>query len=318
MKTKKSKSIAEKFGLDKSYELVYIDYRDMIEDDELIEKMVRAGNCDALCENDWYWEARIDGARYVVDEKRKEFPEMTDEEAEQVLIYIQEHDESRPEKDLIRNTPAKFFYYSLGLEDNGMELEGGEPLDERVAAICKHMGIFDDDFKKSVREMCDNAGYGGNLVILFESDIEDMLEDGKYIKFDDDARLCLMNRGQGAGHDVKLGRKIVVPFKRENLHTDEGAAGYSYAGDVCGMCRGVSGSATICDNADGAIMVSGGSESAEEIAFAARETNFADKWKKTGKCSAGDMNITRHKRTEYVNNFPCGNKCAECGTFWVD
>lgn len=37
-----------------------------------------------------------------------------------------------------------------------------------------------------------------------------------------------------------------------------------------------------------------------------------------GKCSSGDMNINRHRAVMYVNDFPCGSKCTDCGTFWID
>ena len=39
---------------------------------------------------------------------------------------------------------------------------------------------------------------------------------------------------------------------------------------------------------------------------------------KAGGCSAGDMDINRHRGVYYDNNFPCGNRCPHCGTFWID
>ena len=32
----------------------------------------------------------------------------------------------------------------------------------------------------------------------------------------------------------------------------------------------------------------------------------------------GDMNISRHKETPYRNDYPCGSRCEDCGTFWID
>ena len=49
-----------------------------------------------------------------------------------------------------------------------------------------------------------------------------------------------------------------------------------------------------------------------------REKELAEHYKKTGKCTFGDMNYSRHKNTSYRNDFPCGTKCADCGTFWID
>jgi hypothetical protein len=37
-----------------------------------------------------------------------------------------------------------------------------------------------------------------------------------------------------------------------------------------------------------------------------------------GKCTFGDMDIRRHRNVYYRNDFPCGNKCPHCGTFWID
>ena len=48
-----------------------------------------------------------------------------------------------------------------------------------------------------------------------------------------------------------------------------------------------------------------------------QEKKYNDTWKK-GECTFGDMDITRHKNTPYQNDFPCGNKCTSCGTFWID
>ena len=38
----------------------------------------------------------------------------------------------------------------------------------------------------------------------------------------------------------------------------------------------------------------------------------------SGGCTAGDMNMLRHRDVYYINNYPCGNKCPHCGTFWID
>jgi len=52
-----------------------------------------------------------------------------------------------------------------------------------------------------------------------------------------------------------------------------------------------------------------------------REQKLQAQWDKTKTCKAGDydMNYTRHKGEKpYNNNFPCGNTCETCGTFWID
>ena len=39
---------------------------------------------------------------------------------------------------------------------------------------------------------------------------------------------------------------------------------------------------------------------------------------KTGGCTAGDMDMNRHRNTYYLNEFPCGTHCPHCHTFWID
>ena len=39
---------------------------------------------------------------------------------------------------------------------------------------------------------------------------------------------------------------------------------------------------------------------------------------RAGGCTYGDMNMSRHRDVYYDNNFPCGNHCPHCGTFWID
>jgi hypothetical protein len=54
-----------------------------------------------------------------------------------------------------------------------------------------------------------------------------------------------------------------------------------------------------------------------QIAYTNQQNKYVKRFKE-GKCSAGDMNITRHRDVFYRNDFPCGNKCPHCGTFWID
>lgn len=61
----------------------------------------------------------------------------------------------------------------------------------------------------------------------------------------------------------------------------------------------------------------GVSTSSEMKAFEEQQKKYDDAYK-AGKCTLGDMKMSRHQETEYINNFPCGWKCKFCGNFWID
>lgn len=323
MKTKTVKpkiSIKEKYGLSNGYDLVYIDQRDHIEDEKILEKMVQDGDKSAL-ELDNIMDAQSDSVHGIIKDLKSEYPEMSNSDEEEIRDYLYEHDTSTPEADLLRNTPDGYFYYSLGLTDNGMELEGGDPDNVRVNAIIERLGIDDEPMRKVVREITANAGYGGSWVILFEDNIEDMLDDGNVIEFGPKAELCLMDRGNGSGHSAAIGRRLTCEFNRKNLHYDEGAPGYSYTKDVCGMSRGFMDGATIKTlSGETGLRPIPLMRSIEEERKMDREELLGARWRDTKTCTPGDMKWDRHPsgKIEYINNFPCGNKCTACGTFWVD
>lgn len=322
MKTKTKVDIKKKYGLDDLYDLVYVDYRESIEDPKMIEKMVKAGDTSPLDEDsDWLMDSQWEGVKYVLDELEKEFPDISDEDKEEIKDYLYDHDSSTPIQDLMRNTSSGYYFYSLGLTDHGMELEGGGPYEERVKAILERLKMDDPKIRKVVSEIINNAGYGGTWVMLFEDDIEDMLQEGNAISFGPKAELCLMDRWNGSGHSKALGFPLTCEFDRANLHYDCGASGYSFTKDVCGMTRGFMDGASIKtlpkNELANAVPIL---RSEEDERRAGIEDAREKKWRETTTCSSGDMNIERHPKDQmdYINNFPCGNKCHACGTFWVD
>ena len=46
--------------------------------------------------------------------------------------------------------------------------------------------------------------------------------------------------------------------------------------------------------------------------------NNIEKLDYIGECTSGDMDMNRHGKKEYINNFPCRYRCLKCGTFWFD
>jgi hypothetical protein len=59
-------------------------------------------------------------------------------------------------------------------------------------------------------------------------------------------------------------------------------------------------------------------EMKSDLADIQKKNEEYEKVFKAGGCSSGDMNITRHRKTTYINNYPCGTRCGQCGTFWID
>jgi len=319
--TLEKKSIQEKYNLDKNYELIYVSNDDYFEDAKDIERIIQDGTSDFLFEDaDWCRDSQYESVRYLIDELEKEHGEISDDEKEEIKEYLEEHDVSDPAKQVMKNTPKRYFYYSLGIEveNHDAHVCCEEGCAEKVVnEIMKALRTRNPETKRSVREVVYNAGYGGNVVLLFEDDMEYLLNNGKIIEFGPKTEICIMDRMMGSGHSAPLNTKIAVEFNRQNLHCDEGAPGYSFTGDVCGMTRGFMDGCQIRDkkSSDKVIKTQ---ISEEEQSRMEREKEYERKWREEKKCTAGDMKISRHKDTPYRNEYPCGSKCTECGTFWVD
>lgn len=79
----------------------------------------------------------------------------------------------------------------------------------------------------------------------------------------------------------------------------------------------------MCDDWFKSTKVSFGKKAKKEISksktneYLGREKSYIETYK-NGSCTHGDMDINRHRDVYYRNDFPCGNKCPNCGTFWID
>lgn len=311
--------------LEKKYphgvELTYIDYRDSIEDDRLREEVLQNyGNAYEILKCD-YWIP--DNESESIDTILREYMEeiglaskgetLDEEEEEAMSNWLYSHDTSKPIEDLLKNTPSEYLYY-----DTGIYIQGGNDETEKEAKmIAKKLKIDYDKNKKVLNSLLAEAYYGGQLVILFEGKIRDFIEDGKYIRFKNNYELCIMDRGQGSGSSETIDEKLLFEFVRENIHTDEGDNGYSFSGDVCGLIHGIMEDGEITNKKKLNEKIIRVKTNEERKAQREKERQYEENWKK-GKCSFGDMNMKRHKNTPYRNEYPCGNKCEECGTFWID
>jgi len=314
----------------KGLDLIYIDYRDSFDENEkVIEELAQTGFVDSV-EMDWMYDNQFESMseieKQIFNEKELEKIKEDNDLSQAVSDTFYSIDTSDPIKNLLHNTSRRYFYYDLNFEieagwyNDGMWDHEKEGHTEKTAkSIARKLRINYKKHKSDLDLLVAQASYGGQLVILFVADPEDMFgEKRKYIKFEKNFSICIMDRGQGSGDHTELKvKELMLEFKRDNMHDDEGDAGYSYSGDVCGLCKGEVADFGWTDKlkkTDKLIIVQTNKEAEE---FRKREAEFEKRYKE-GKCSLGDKKYSRHRNTEYINDYPCGNKCKDCGQFWID
>ena len=313
--------------LDKHYELIYVDYRDVLYDHlDRVQDAIQ-GNYEPLDEliDDCYWDDS-DSLHYILKESlpqeiKRKYNELEDDEIEELIEEyeddlseaIHERDESDPLKDLIRNTGEVVFFYDIATET-----EWNDNIDENVKIIKKALKIKlkDETYDKVLRSLVINAYYGGRLVIYFNAKISkwmDINNENFVIEFTNPVIALIDNENGSGNHEEFDGLTVKFPFNKENLFIDK-ATHYSYVYDVCGLDE------SFCNSTKPKLYKSKNKNKIEKSSLhdhLEQEKKY-DKIYNYGKCSFGDMNSKRHRNTEYINNFPCGTKCKDCGTFWID
>ncbi len=315
----------------KGVDLVYIDYSDSFDsNDKAMEQVAQTGFIDDF-EMDWIndnqWETIKELKKQLFNEEEQRQIEEDEDLRCAVNDTFYEIDTSDPIKDLMKHTHRRYYYYDLDLEIEDSTYNDGfwdhqkEKWDTvNAKRIAKKLRISYKKHKKDLLSLVNNAGYGGRLTILFVADPMDFYGEikAKYIKFKDNYEICIMDRGNGSGNNETLNiKELIFEFKRENLHDDEGDTGYSYSGDVCGLSKGDTATFQFTNNikkSDKIIKI----QTNEEAEAYRKQEAIYEKIFKEGKCSLGDMKQSRHREIEYINDFPCGQKCKICGNFWID
>jgi hypothetical protein len=166
--------------------------------------------------------------------------------------------------------------------------------------------------------MLSQASYGGRLVVYFYEKVENLIneseKDWQSISFTNPA-VAIINTYNGSGDHTELnGHNFSLPFVRENLFIDQYFK-YSYVSAVCGMSQ------DWCKDSKAVFSFEKIKEKRSRLSplagQAIQDRKYAEIYRQ-GKCTSGDMDITRHRDVYYRNDFPCGNKCPHCGTFWID
>lgn len=297
-------------------DLYYVDYSDSLDGNtQAIMEFVREGYSQTLDESIFDYDLS-----YVWEEIERNYlhslggdvDELSDDLRDFIREWCYEHDNSNYAKDLLRNTDRQLLFIDTGIEayENC----------ENLAELKRRFGKTEAQ-KHAIEWITKEQMYHSTISFYFYVDIADVVEavhltDGEYITIDG-AMIGNVTRGNGSNwlsdDDVF---KLVIPKKAfiENVYADkEEGTGYGWH-SICGDW-----------NRDGAEVNSSKTKKhgylyieGETSLAQLQEREYDKKWKETGTCTFGDMNINRHKDTPYENNVPCGNRCTACGTFWID
>lgn len=320
--------------LPKRVSLHFVDYNSSFDNnsDEL-NQCLQTGQYDALYDviNEWESDESWESCQEILKQlkidacsagfKKKKVKQLIEEFNDDLRSTIEGRDDSDILKDMLRNTSNLVAVYSLGLDVPETWYSAANRRLYRMA-IKKALQITDSRYDKEIEELLGNASYGGELSIFFNADVEDFILPGEGKEFTTiqftNPCVALPHYGNGSGHDVFLkGHSFKVPFKRGNLFLDKSMK-YNYTYAVCGM------SSDWCSATDVELSIEEvepeslpdlGESSSASIRNSDAEY---DRIYKSGKCSFGDMDMRRHRGVFYINDFPCGNKCPHCGTFWID
>lgn len=317
--------------------LYYVDYDSNLDNSmDVLQKCLSENCLFPLSEHvlDW-WD---NPEEYYMDEIKKEMQkdgaeELFDEYFDEIRDYLYEHDDSTPVDDLLRNTSRISCYYSLGVEVDGWHSAfmctpwRGESEAKAAYKIRRRLGIEKGTPNaEKIDSIVANASYGGELRIYFNGDIPSLISGDEYcnaedkkefrqIRFNGKVALALYNPSEGSGDFEYIEIDKTFPFLRDNLIISESDR-YSLE-DCFGMCG---------DWLDKCVqpfltiepMKKKGAIKKSKMGDVIKREKELDAVFKAGGCTAGDMNMKRHRDVYYDNRVPCGSHCPHCGTFWID
>ena len=313
-----------KDNLQESYNLIYVDYKDNL--DEQMEEMQNSiinGNFDNFDEkiDNWYWDSVNDSINEEIYELKKQLKSkgysLDNFEDFEDIVYdiICGRDNSNPLPTLIKNTSKTPIFFSLNMYID----EDLDSIKRTLNKIKKILNIpFNNkEYDKDILYVLNNRCYGGHLGIFATPDYEDLLMN-KPMKFSGDIRLAIVNYDNGSGWHTIL-KNFETPYYifNKNIFIDE-TFKYNFSFAVCDMysdwCKDCE---LIIDQPKESDKIINIKPNERLVSFIKNDIEY-DKIFKEGGCSFGDMNIKRHRNVEYINEYPCGSRCKDCGTFWID
>lgn len=316
--------------LPKHVTLVYVDHQSNFDNSpDALQRAIREGNLCPLDEEieEWCSDAEHEGIAEIVEKLKSDLAEEHDEpDVERALDEFEDRirdelfnrDSSDVISSMLRYTDNPVMFYDTGyeMESDSWSWSPARVRLERIK-IKKHLGLVTGWNDKQLDSLICHASYGGQLVIYFRDDIENLLipEEGKdytSIEFD---QMCLaiIDTHGGSGFDVGCAGPVKFKFNREKIFVDK-TIKYNYTYAVCGMYSSWCESTTVKLGFEE--LPEHPDNSTLEIEVR-RDRHYTEVFK-AGKCSFGDMDIRRHRRVHYENDFPCGQRCKDCGTFWID
>jgi hypothetical protein len=231
--------------LDKSYDLVYVDYRDELSDSQ-VSALVRG---DEWLEESWEWEAdsRYGAARQIIDELAKDVVREWSEEADadlnfllealkdgvdewdRVRFTIEERDTGSWVTQLIRQTPNVLLRINVLDEDHAYAFE-----DVSARRVLRDIGLRATRSNlESVRYVLANASpeysvlLGYWIVGAAVADIHALPNDPEAEIDIVNPYLYLGNPFTGSGFISERPMDGVARVKRKDLRTDKDAFGYA-------------------------------------------------------------------------------------------
>lgn len=313
-----------KDNLQESYNLIYVDYRDNLDEqmDEMQNSIIN-GNFDNFDEkiDNWYWDSVNDSINEEIHELKKQLKNkgysLDNFEDFEDIVYdiICGRDNSNPLPTLIKNTSKTPIFFSLNMYID----EDLDSIKRTLNKIKKILNIpFNNkEYDKDILYVLNNRCYGGHLGIFATPDYEDLLMN-KPMKFSGDIRLAIVNYDNGSGWHTIL-KNFETPYYifNKNIFIDE-TFKYNFSFAVCDMysdwCKDCE---LIIDQPKETDKIINIKPNERLVSFIKNDIEY-DKIFKEGGCSFGDMNIKRHRNVEYTNEYPCGSRCKDCGTFWID
>lgn len=237
-------------ALDEHYTLVWAAYDDQFSEEQLAEMFTEGTDPESFM--DWYSDAARDAAQEVIHALVPDPHEWVEfhhsEQIDELRITIEERDNSEVFDQLLRNTGSVLLRYAV-TEDEEFDLEPDSwRWDEaEVNAAARKLGDLlpgvDFTFLPELRELVQNATYGGTLYVLWYGDVDEVVKASfddatpRTITWTDPSVVCL-DRYNGSGHDVQLkGLTLTLPWSRERITPDSQGFGYGWD-QVCGLNKG--------------------------------------------------------------------------------
>lgn len=297
---------------------IYWDRGDALSDAQISQILSSENGLDEVSET--LWDMNIDHIFELEDdliqEVISEFELSEGDSGEEFKDFCRDHISVDMNIDsLIKNVGNQVFFYDTGVSTKGY---GQSPAEYRaeMKKIKKSLGVKNNIYDKELEQMLLEASYGGQLVVYFMANLYDIINEEKIpsIQFWN-MNIAIIDTYGGSGSDCFIaGYELIVPFDRSKIFFEKSIK-YNYSFAVCGMIHDWC-SDTQWGFATAKVRKKPAKKSAIQLT---KELNAQyDKVFASGKCSFGDMDINRHRKVEYINNYPCGNKCLDCGTFWID